>query len=167
MRMSKAIVRTGGAHRVEAPVDSSARVSVFPEGRVSDIGAECILGAEAAADSGLLLDDVQFAHAEAPWALTPAARRTVLRMMVSKIGTLYRFLANGVASATAAFAAARAVCSSMVAPLRRASAVFARYGYGAAAPSTTAALLQREPCMSRTMATSAIGQSNDSFSPCL
>src|SRR5262245_13248156 len=128
MRMGKAIVRTGGAHGVEAPVDGGAGVAILPEGGVSNIGAECILGAKAAANSGLLLDDVQFAHAEAPWALTPAARRTVLRMMVSKIGTLYRFLTNGVASATAAFAAARAVASSIVAPLSLASAALARYG---------------------------------------
>ena len=86
--MSKAVVRTGGAHGVEAPVDRGAGVAILPEGGMSDVGAECILSAEAAADSGLLLDDIQFAHAEAPWALTPAARRMVVRMIVSKIGTL-------------------------------------------------------------------------------
>ena len=86
--MSKAIIRTGRAHRVETPVDRSAGVAVFPEAGVSNVGAKRVFGAKAAADARFRLDNVQFIHAKAPWALTPAARRMVLRTIVSKIGTL-------------------------------------------------------------------------------
>src|SRR5262245_25407781 len=86
--MGEVIVRPGGAHGIQAPIDGGGGIAVFPEICAADVACERGLCAQAAANTRLLLQDVQLAHAAAPCVFTPAARKIVRRMMASKIGIL-------------------------------------------------------------------------------
>jgi len=103
----------------------------------------------------------------------PFERRDVFRIegprrtSVSNIGSLYAFIDNGAAPVIAARAASRAGCSCTGFPVNEASAALARCGTGAADPSTIDTFVQRPfGYRSSKTATSAIGQSNEPFSPC-
>src|SRR5215469_8349837 len=89
LRMCHLIVRTGSAHSIQAPIDRRRRIAFFPEGGATNEGAKRSLGSQASAYAGsLILNDVERAHAAAPSAFMPAARRIVRRMMVWKIRIL-------------------------------------------------------------------------------
>jgi hypothetical protein len=64
--MGKVVIGAGGAHRVEAPIDGSSGIAIFPKSGVTYVASKGILGAEASTNTGLLLDHIQFTHAETP-----------------------------------------------------------------------------------------------------
>lgn len=89
LRMCYLIVGTGSAHSIQAPIDCRRRIAFFPEGGATNEGAKRSLGPQAPAYAGsLILDDVERAHAAAPSAFMPAARRIVRRIMAWKIRIL-------------------------------------------------------------------------------
>src|SRR5690349_3714222 len=102
-----------------------------------------------------------------PYSHAPPTQPTIVRAtIVLKSGTLYALSDSGVASAIDASPAARADSLLILLPISAFSASIARRGTGAAAPSTIEAFLQFIwPSNSSATATSASGQSKDSFSP--
>src|SRR5690348_5779267 len=165
--LNQLVVRSAGAHGLQTPVRRRAGIAALPT-LIADGVSIGRLGADEAADlgqfGGIRSLDLGFVHELAHHASWPAAI-IVRRTTASNMRILYAFCASGVAPCMAAAAASRALCSLSGLPVRAFSAAVARHGTGAAAPSTMDALLTIPPRGSSTTATSAKGQSNDSFCP--
>ena len=64
--MSKRVIRSGGTHGIEAPINRGCGVAIFPEMRTADKRPERGLGTQPPAHSRLLVDYIKVAHAAAP-----------------------------------------------------------------------------------------------------
>src|SRR5579883_914805 len=97
------------------------------------------------------------------YAFTPAAARIARFTATRASETLYAFWLSGLASATAAFAAASAVAAVTGLPESALPAAADSHGVGATCPMTTLAEETFEPCIFSVTEAAASGQSSASF----